>query len=370
VQYLVGALTPPLEAARSSALTTHLSAELLARYSGRWYPQDPERGSAYRALMNFDGPLAKACRLSDIPEDELRQRVQGSRKLGERWTLWIDPGCVSLRQNDGHEYGTIKEVWGRLPHSLPAGTVLVDPPTPTNPLERDIHALPSSQTSPTRLSRAIQIVRPTRRTLSASPLSGPVSLPEDVFAPPPPSSESPPATRCPSQAESSSELLLRPSSRSSSSSSSAHSASSELTAATSIYSSDETTATALSEFKYPAGSASSSATCPKKVASVSPVKRLPPPRRVHTHCLSASSNPNTGEKVQEHLNGKVGVLGGGVLLGLPAGHARSHSASSSTSTSCAGRSRRSRRGGRSINQQWANSAFGQRPLYNYRDDYY
>ncbi|BGP53252.1 hypothetical protein JCM8202_002577 [Rhodotorula sphaerocarpa] len=168
-----------------SQFSTSLAQVLAERYDGHWHPEDPERGSAYRALVrshaDLDHSVLAAARRAGVPLAELERALtaqQGSKRveLGDRWTLWIDPGCVSLRVERGdatttaRDAGTFIEVWGKLPDSLRSFVV---------PLERFAAAAAAAATasasastsssnmtgetapaSPVKRTRAVQIVAP------------------------------------------------------------------------------------------------------------------------------------------------------------------------------------------------------------------
>ncbi|GAA5846574.1 hypothetical protein JCM9279_006748 [Rhodotorula babjevae] len=113
----------------SGTFSAKLAAVLAARYDGHWHSSDPERGSAYRALIrtpaSLDASLVVAAADAGISVDELeRALAAGDHKvtLGSRWTLWVDPGCVSLRVERGEggvgRDGQFIEIYGKLPEAL------------------------------------------------------------------------------------------------------------------------------------------------------------------------------------------------------------------------------------------------------------
>ncbi|BGP13176.1 hypothetical protein JCM10213_000244 [Rhodosporidiobolus nylandii] len=147
-----------------------LSTTLAQRYAGHWHPADPERGSAFRALVRtpaaLDSSIVSAAdevglSTADV-EEALAGRETSKVALGDRWTLWVDPGCVSLRVDRGEggaRDGQFIEIYGKLPealagHAVPLASVLeassnIPPPT--------VDAAPLS---PVKRSKAIQIVAP------------------------------------------------------------------------------------------------------------------------------------------------------------------------------------------------------------------
>ncbi|BGP37121.1 Anti-proliferative protein domain-containing protein [Rhodotorula kratochvilovae] len=155
----------------AATFSAKLAAVLATRYDGHWHPADPERGSAYRALIrtpaSLDSSLVAAAADAGISADELeRALAAGDRKisLGDRWTLWVDPGCVSLRieRGDGGvgRDGQLIEIYGKLPESLRSVAVplaSVEAAASSNILPPVEAAVPSS---PVKRSKAIQIVAP------------------------------------------------------------------------------------------------------------------------------------------------------------------------------------------------------------------
>lgn len=166
--------------AHSHARFSENLAQVLAqRYDGHWHPAEPERGSAYRALVrshaDLDHSILAAARQAGVPLAELERALtaaQGTKRveLGDRWTLWIDPGCVSLRVDRGDSSaaardagGRFIEIWGKLPDSLRSLVV---------PLERfaatsasgasssNMVADAAPPASPVKRTRAVQIVAP------------------------------------------------------------------------------------------------------------------------------------------------------------------------------------------------------------------
>jgi len=84
---------PPLESDQISRFQKHLTEILENKYEGHWYPQDPERGSAFRSLM---------CEHSVIdPVLEIAAKRAGITKLRQRLPLdllmWIDPFSVKVQ---------------------------------------------------------------------------------------------------------------------------------------------------------------------------------------------------------------------------------------------------------------------------------
>ncbi|GJN87788.1 hypothetical protein Rhopal_000743-T1 [Rhodotorula paludigena] len=157
----------------SEAFEHKLGQALAARYDGHWHPADPERGSAFRALIRtpaaLDDSLLKAASDAGIPADALERQLAASVgrtvALGDRWTLWVDPGCVSLRveRGDGstRSDGQFIEIYGKLPESLRNFAVplasLDEAAASSNMIQSTDLAAPAS---PVKRSKAIQIVAP------------------------------------------------------------------------------------------------------------------------------------------------------------------------------------------------------------------
>lgn len=74
-----------------------LEATLLTRYQDHWFPDRPQRGSAYRCVRivnrKLDHMLASAANAAGVPEPLLE------RLLPTELTLWVDPDEVSHRIN-------------------------------------------------------------------------------------------------------------------------------------------------------------------------------------------------------------------------------------------------------------------------------
>ena len=108
-----------------------LKASLEARYSDSWHPIEPERGSAARALLWNPS----------VPEDGLDEAISSAfqavlqickdgakgltpeRLLSRPLTLWIDPGCVTVRREDrsnSSQPGSTQVIWGAAPAPAPS----------------------------------------------------------------------------------------------------------------------------------------------------------------------------------------------------------------------------------------------------------
>ncbi|GAA5914285.1 hypothetical protein JCM6882_003681 [Rhodosporidiobolus microsporus] len=170
--FLASYLPPPSDKAFARTLHTTLQ----QRYAGHWHTHDPERGSAFRALVrshaHLDSSIVTAATQAGVQPAELDSALQGKDArvtLGDRWTLWVDPGCVSLRVDRGEASsafdGQFIEIYGKLPESLraaaiPLASVVAAPPPSSNIVDSHDLAPAPAPSSPVKRSRAIQIVAP------------------------------------------------------------------------------------------------------------------------------------------------------------------------------------------------------------------
>ncbi|GEM11965.1 anti-proliferative protein domain containing protein [Rhodotorula toruloides] len=156
----------------SHTFSSSLSAALAAKYEGHWHPHDPERGSAYRALIrtpaSLDSSILAAAKDAGLSKEDVERALAGRAgdkrvMLGDRWTLWVDPGCVALRvERDDGSHGrdaNLIEVWGKLPETLRGLAVpLADVEASSSNISPPIE--PAVILSPVKRSKAIQIVAP------------------------------------------------------------------------------------------------------------------------------------------------------------------------------------------------------------------
>ncbi|GAA6011425.1 hypothetical protein JCM11491_002779 [Sporobolomyces phaffii] len=211
-----------LPATASTAFPSKLEQSLATRYARHWHPEDPQRGSAYRALLRtsvaIDHDVLAAARHAGLTEREVNDSLLGREHrilLGERWTIWVDPGCVSLRIDRGDggapRDGQFIEIYGKLPDGLRTQAVSLTSiaqhqslnVTPTSlllPLPATTPAAASADaeqelSSPAKRSKAIQILPPpggrgalqamTNAALSPeSPVPTPARLPFALMASP------------------------------------------------------------------------------------------------------------------------------------------------------------------------------------------
>lgn len=305
-KFLTTLLSPTLNL---DHFTKEFKTLLTCRYVNHWYLNDSERGSGYRAIVKnsttLDSTLVSlVIKLTKVNESEVRDFILG----GEKWILWVDPGLITFRM--GGDYNEIKEIWS----STPTLSTPVKATLPLNPTIEDW--LTNSPIA--RKSKAIQILHPESKLIK--PTFNPTIIPPTPSVPQPPVHSFCSATPLtllnlhtvknvvPVEKE---EPFLRPMSRSSSISSITNSET------CSNHSSTTSQDSHLKSFR-----------------SVSPDFNLGTRKSGHSPSLSLSSTTSTNSTsshpsrpssaagktskiVQEHLNGKVGVLGGGVLLGLP-----------------------------------------------------
>lgn len=345
-----------------------------------WHPLQPERGSGYRAISfdpsrhdgYLDPILAMLAQLIGHTTRELRRNIirNSPESHLSGWTIWCDPGCVSIRvQASG---GELRELWGTLPShlSLPR-------PAYSSPSFSSISQSSPLQSPSPNKSRAIPILAPQGvaqlNVIPPTPLGS--ERPEAPSVAVEPEMEfnglhsqtlvdpiQPPykiSTYCPPLED----PFLRPSSRTSCASSSSdgsdHSgfSSSSSSTATSVaplglLANKKMNPMAAGSINQPARgylgftrhypSSSAPFLSMNSLISVAPVPSpaVPPrnqSRRAASPALSGSrrrhvasasfSSANGGRgllvlkegpgTVTEHSGGKVGVMGGGVLLGLP-----------------------------------------------------
>ncbi|GAA94123.1 uncharacterized protein L969DRAFT_16342 [Mixia osmundae IAM 14324] len=187
-----GFLTEQLTAPPSSVTQTQaerfassLRASLELRYVNHWHLNDAERGSAYRSLSrsgpthdthHFDTQLIKAAQAAELPVETVAHQLL---RLGERWTLWVDPDVVLFRQGESNA-NTFREIY-----PAPGRSSL-----PSSSSARSLHAIvrsfslcdidaaletktdtASAVASPSKKSRAIQIIDPSTRRESPKPLT-------------------------------------------------------------------------------------------------------------------------------------------------------------------------------------------------------
>ncbi|OAV91762.1 hypothetical protein PTTG_03755 [Puccinia triticina 1-1 BBBD Race 1] len=367
-------LTPDQQSIVCPAFIDKLNARFFPHH---WYPLEPERGSGFRAVSfdpsrqdgYLDPVLCMLAQLVGATNRELRRNILQNFGLAQAsgWTLWTDPGCVSLRiQASG---GELKELWGNLPVHLSNPRLGVPSPPSLPALPRQ-----DSGESPSK-SRAIPILAPAGVTrLSVTPPTP--FAPAKIRTRSEGSDQDDERARCQemlaedfqaqlklsSYVPMSEDPYYRPSSRTSCASSS-----SDGSDQSGFSSSSSSTATSVAPLgmmvkkkmstnqlvqhsakaQLPTGYirhhssnsmpyVSMTNIFPTSMTVMAPVHQQPPRRTAspafsgqrRRHVPSASVSSVSGGRgllvlkegpgtVTEHSGGKVGVMGGGVLLGLP-----------------------------------------------------
>ncbi|KAM0787979.1 hypothetical protein ACM66B_006181 [Microbotryomycetes sp. NB124-2] len=180
----------------STRFELELRRRLATKYAGHWHSSDPEQGSAYRAIVRngtqVDHVIVRAAECAGLQPVDVLDHLKGASGrlwLGERWTVWCDPGSVSLRverTDGGPRDPHLIELYGKLHPSvklpgvslasLPVGaSVNISQPTSTSP-PCSAAQLPPDQ-DPTmlspvkRTSHAIQILPPPSRASTSAGLA-------------------------------------------------------------------------------------------------------------------------------------------------------------------------------------------------------
>ncbi|PLW24787.1 hypothetical protein PCANC_27232 [Puccinia coronata f. sp. avenae] len=373
-------LTPDQQSVVCPVFIDKLNARFVPRH---WNPLEPERGSGYRAVSfdparqdgYLDPVLCMLAHLLGTSNRELRRSILKNFGVAQAsgWTLWTDPGCVSLRvQASG---GELQELWGTLPAHLSHPRLAHHSPLSLPAPSRQPSVESLSSTSPSK-SRAIPILAPAAGTRLAvtppTPIGPTIPIPGHEASPEHEdelaycqqilANDFRAQFKLASYAPPAEDPYFRPSSRTSSASSS-----SEGSDQSGFSSSSSSTATSVAPLgihvkkklsashllqashQLPTGYIRHHSSNSMPFASVNntllsagmtpmasvqhqQTRRAASPaysahqRRRHVASASVSSvsggrgllvlkeGPGT---VTEHSGGKVGVMGGGVLLGLP-----------------------------------------------------
>ncbi|KAH9452137.1 hypothetical protein MJO29_008856 [Puccinia striiformis f. sp. tritici] len=385
IQFLANYLTRLLLGPdqRSSVCSRFIQKLNVRFYPRHWNPLEPERGSGYRAVSfdpsrqdgYLDPVLSILAQLVGTSNRDLRRSILQNFTVaqGAGWTLWTDPGCVSIRvQASG---GELKELFGNLPVHLLSRPRIGIPSPPSVSTSTTPRLSPPGE-SPSK-SRAIPILAPAGITrLSVTPPT-PFASSKSATRSEGSSDGEDEQTRCQemlaeqfqtqfklsSYASNTEDSYFRPSSRTSCASSSSEGSdqsgfsSSSSSTATSVAPLGMILKKKLSTHQLPQNSARSqlptgyirhhsSNSVPyasmntMSLTPMAPVQQQQqqqqPPRTTspaysaqrRRHASSASVSSVSGGRgllvlkegpgtVTEHSGGKVGVMGGGVLLGLP-----------------------------------------------------
>jgi len=155
VSYLTTLFVGGVEVHRLQSFASSLSAAIENRCCGHWYEHDPERGSAFRSIArvpsSLDFIVIDAMVSAGFSHEEAGYAY---RAWPSEFTLWIDPGCVSVRDS----IAPARTICGQLPQSLASQWAPTTPPRKYLP----------------RPSHAVAIVRPPSTSppsSSSSPLS-------------------------------------------------------------------------------------------------------------------------------------------------------------------------------------------------------
>lgn len=114
IAYLTSPLIVQYSATAIVKLQLALEANLTARYSSNWYPEDPLRGSGRRCLTLSPAsfpprPIHEACQSANIEWSQWIKLLGGIE-----FDLFIDPGAVSVRFGNwatGNKVGKCLTVW-------------------------------------------------------------------------------------------------------------------------------------------------------------------------------------------------------------------------------------------------------------------
>ena len=113
----------------ATGLASALEQVLGARYHGHWYPDEPDRGTAYRMLecseeMGLDKHLERAATAAGLGSS---QKTSLLKALG-RIRLWVNPGEVNVLSQKGVQriYGDGQSnPYGKLRMNIPKTKVVV-----------------------------------------------------------------------------------------------------------------------------------------------------------------------------------------------------------------------------------------------------
>ena len=94
VEFLLSFVVNKFKIENTEGFVQSLISLLAKKFEGHWYPQHPNKGSAYRCISlcdQLDGVLIKAAKESGLETSLLED------SLPKRLDLWIDPQEVSYR---------------------------------------------------------------------------------------------------------------------------------------------------------------------------------------------------------------------------------------------------------------------------------
>lgn len=108
-QHLAKLFAPELGQPAAATFASQLGARLAAKFAGHWFPQAPTRGTGFRCisstLRRCDPLVGASLRAAlGLAQDEVQAKLAACKVPGRgHYTVWIDPGHVSVRLGDvGH----------------------------------------------------------------------------------------------------------------------------------------------------------------------------------------------------------------------------------------------------------------------------
>lgn len=176
--YIARLLHRPLGHEGAAAVRRELAAGMSRKYAGHWHRSAPSTGSAYRCLRSQPGrldPVLRAALEAAVPDDAAA-RARAAVTLGS-FTLWVDPGDVSMRVG---EDGGITAIWEAEPPARPAP----EPATPPTPRAERASRTPSPTASPnlSPVARSFVPSPPMPRRAMSSPTPAPAVFPNTAYA--------------------------------------------------------------------------------------------------------------------------------------------------------------------------------------------
>lgn len=94
VNFLMNYLYNKLPRRRVDLFGDELAKKLTQKFDGHWYPEKPQKGSAYRCILiaeQLDPVLVEAAKESGLKVEDVKAN------LPEKLSLWVDPHEVSYR---------------------------------------------------------------------------------------------------------------------------------------------------------------------------------------------------------------------------------------------------------------------------------
>lgn len=123
--FLGSLLTQQLDEPTVARTMARLEAALVARYTGHWFPADPERGSGFRCISSVPGKpdaVIKAALAAELASNAAVNTALDLLPGAGSFSIWVDPGFVGMKVGDGHAltplFGSTKaHALGRRPRS-------------------------------------------------------------------------------------------------------------------------------------------------------------------------------------------------------------------------------------------------------------